>query len=89
MDKVMKNEFPMHRDCAPHDAEHCCVNDHVNNGKTGFDVEKDDCGHYVNAGPGVGIPKFKGHNGTIVAGSGEAPSSAKDDQDPKHGPGVE
>lgn len=77
----------MHRDCEPHDAAHCDVNDHHNNAKNGFDAVLDDCGHTVNAGPGVGIVKGGGHAVNGVVDAGVTPSRNKD-QDAKHGPGV-
>lgn len=73
-------EKKLHRDCAPHTAAECDINDHDN-----LDPGLDDCGHTVSAGPGVGMPPVEprpfdapdptapGHNG---------------DQDPDHGPGV-
>lgn len=86
MDKNVTNtEEKLHRDCEPHDAAHCDINDHHN-----LEPVTDDCGHYVNSGPGVGVPAGGGHpvNGTIDAGT--TPDSARHnhDQDPKHGPGV-
>ena len=90
MEKEMNIQEPLHRDCAPHDAAHCDINDHHNNAKNGFDAEADDCGHTVQSGPGVGLPKGDGHpvNGTVKAGF--TPSSAKGnkDKDQKHGPGL-
>ena len=45
-----------HRDCEPHDAEHCDINTH-NNLAPGLD----DCGHTVpGPGPGEGMPKVQG-----------------------------
>lgn len=60
----------MHRDCEPHNAEHCDINEHHNNAKNGFDAEADDCGHTMQSGHGVGIPKGGGHpvDGTVTAG---------------------
>lgn len=56
MEENKKNiEEPLHRDCPPHDAEHCDVNEHHN-----LEPGADDCGHYVNSGPGVGMPKVEG-----------------------------
>lgn len=39
MEKEMNIQEPLHRDCAPHDAAHCDINDHHNNAKNGFDAE--------------------------------------------------
>ena len=63
MEKEMNTKEPLHRDCAPHDAAHCDINDHHNNAKNGFDAEADDCGHTVQSGPGVGIPKRRRPSG--------------------------
>lgn len=71
-----------HRNCEPHDAEHCDINKH-NNLEPGLD----DCGHTVNSGPGMGVPAYEGNGETITVGAPK-PSSANDDQDPTHGPGV-
>ena len=74
-----------HRNCDPHDASHCDINNHHN-----LEPGADDCGHYVNAGPGVGIPVGGGHaiNGVISAGATPGSAKGNHDQDPKHGPGV-
>lgn len=80
----------MHRDCEPHDAEHCDINDHHNNAKNGFDAEADDCGHTVHSGPVVGIPKGGNHpvDGTVAAGFTPTSAKGNKDKDQKHGPGV-
>ena len=41
MEKEMNIQEPLHRNCAPHDAAHCDINDHHN-----LSPEDDDCGHY-------------------------------------------
>lgn len=44
----MAENKSLHRDCEPHTAENCDINSHSN-----LDPSMDDCGHYVNEGPGV------------------------------------
>lgn len=45
-----------HRDCEPHDVEHCDINAHDN-----LEPGLDDCGHTVpGPGPGEGMPKAEG-----------------------------
>jgi hypothetical protein len=85
MEKEMNIQEPLHRDCAPHDAAHCDINDHHN-----LSPADDDCGHYVNSGPGVGKPAGGGHPANGVINAGTTPDSARHnhDQDPEHGPGV-
>ena len=85
MEKEMNIQEPLHRDCAPHDAAHCDINDHHN-----LSPADDDCGHYVNSGPGVGKPAGGGHPANGVIDAGTTPDSARHnhDQDPEHGPGV-
>lgn len=75
----------MHRDCEPHDAEHCDINEHHNNAKNGFDAEADDCGHTVQSGP-----KGGGHpvDGTVTAGFTPTSAKGNKDKDQKHGPDV-
>ena len=57
--KNMNEKEKLHRDCEPHDAAHCDINDHHN-----LEPGKDDCGHYVNSGPGTiptHVPGGPGH----------------------------
>lgn len=68
----IKKEERLHRDCDPHDAEHCDINDHNN-----LSPADDDCGHTVpGPGPGEGKPKYEGG------------APIWQNQDPEHGPGV-
>lgn len=68
----IKKEERLHRDCEPHDAEHCDINDHNN-----LSPADDDCGHTVpGPGPGEGKPKYEGG------------APIWQNQDPDHGPGV-
>lgn len=72
----------LHRDCEVHDAEHCDINEHSN-----LEPGADDCGHYVNSGPGVG-PQKAVNMKPFCAPDPTAPSSANGDQDATKGPGV-
>lgn len=73
----------LHRNCKPHTAEACDINSHSN-----LDPSKDDCGHYVNSGPGVqhvgDLNLYDEDNGKkcIVVGG----PKHNLDQDAEHGP---
>lgn len=81
----MNTEKTLHRNCDPHDAAHCDINEHPN-----LEPVADDCGHYVAAGPGVGKPAGGAHpaDGTITAGFTPDSEKGNRDQDPHHGPGA-
>lgn len=80
--KPLKRNSGVHEAQEPHSAKDCHINDPLHSHP---DM---DCGHTVNSGPGVGIPKYDGHGGVITAGMSEAPTDDPD-QDAGHGPGVE
>ena len=69
-----------HRNCDPHDAANCDINDHDN-----LDPALDDCGHTVDGpGPGKNLPKADGHGGVIHSNIPHHNA----DQEPEKGPGV-
>ena len=76
----------LHRNCEEHDAEQCDINDHDN-----LVPGKDDCGHYVNAGPGtakgpdLNIYEYDA-NGRKVIIAGQPNHNL--DQDANNGPGI-
>lgn len=76
----MSKKKRFHRDCEPHDAAHCDINDHDN-----LVPGRDDCGHYVPSGPGYQMDQDAAMPGPGNPGT-EPPHSA--DQDPGDGPGV-
>ncbi len=80
--KTRKVNTGLHEAQEPHTAEDCQINEAPHNHP---DM---DCGHTVNAGPGVGIPKYDGKGGVVTAGSGKGPDNANDVQDAGHGPGT-
>ncbi len=83
----MSEKTTLHRDCDPHDAENCDINEHAN-----LEPDADDCGHYVNSGPGAAnIPDLNEYTekaGEKVVIAGATPRHNLD-QDVEHGPGVE
>ncbi len=76
----------LHRNCDDHTAENCDINTHAK-----LDPRADDCGHYVNSGPGVqntaDLNEYTEKNGdqVIIA---DMPKHNLD-QDVTHGPGVQ
>ena len=79
----MAENMKMHRDCDVHEAVNCDINDHKN-----LEPGLDDCGHRIEAGPGVqGYADLntyeKGGKGAIVAGM----PKHNLDQDVANGPG--
>ena len=57
MEENKKNiEETINRDCPPHDAAHCDINEHHN-----LEPGADDCGHTgPGPGPGEDMPKYEG-----------------------------
>lgn len=52
----MENKEKFHRDCEPHNAKDCDINEHHN-----LVPGLDDCGHTVEGdGPGEDMPKYEG-----------------------------
>lgn len=80
--KPLKRNSGIHEAQESHSAEECQINEPIHSHP---DV---DCGHTVKDGPGVGVPKYDGHDGVIVAGMGSTPTDDPD-QDPGNGSGAE
>lgn len=83
----MKENEKLHRDCEQHTEENCDINRHHN-----LEPSKDECGHYVDEGPGanpVGDLNIRETDEygreTIVAGG----PKHNLDQELNKGPGVE
>lgn len=72
----------LHRDCDPHEAADCDINDHSR-----LEPGADDCGHRVESGPGE-PPQATVNRKPFCAPDPNAPSSINGDQDSEHGPGV-
>jgi len=77
-----ENNKGLHRDCEPHDAAHCDINEHDN-----LEPGADDCGHRAEPGPGAG-PQKAADQRPFCAPDPTAPSSINGDQHPNQGPGV-
>ncbi|MCC8128293.1 MAG: hypothetical protein LIO92_13035 [Clostridiales bacterium] len=83
----MSEKNTLHRDCEPHDAENCDINEHSN-----LEPGADDCGHYVAEGPGTkaaaDLNEYTKKYGDKVVIAGATPKHNLD-QDVEHGPGVQ
>ena len=83
--KEINKEEKLHRNCDPHDADHCDINDHSK-----LEPVVDDCGHYVKSGPGYqqDIDSQYGPEVGLPAPGNPGGPKHDDDQNPEHGPGV-
>jgi len=77
-----ENNKKLHRDCDPHDATDCDINEH-----DGLEPGMDDCGHRAETGPGVGPQKAVDRR-PFCGPDPTAPSSINGDQHPNQGPGA-
>lgn len=51
-----------HSKCKKHSIENCDINDHHD-----LKPDRDDCGHTVSAGPGIGKPAYVGSHAVLTS----------------------